>query len=38
MKLFILPRAFVLSALLSPAILASCSTANFIVSEWRNPA
>lgn len=38
MKLFNLPRPIVIAALISFLILAGCSTANFIVSEWRNPA
>ena len=38
MKLFNLPCPIVIAALMSFLVLASCSTANFIVSEWRNPA
>ena len=38
MKLFNLPRPFVIAELISFLVLAGCSTANFIVSEWRNPA
>jgi len=38
MKLFNLPRPIVIAALMSFLVLAGCSTANFIVSEWRNPA
>lgn len=38
MKLFNLPRTLVISALLNLLVHAGCSTANFIVSEWRNPA
>ena len=38
MKLFNLPRPIVIAELISFLVLAGCSTANFIVSEWRNPA
>lgn len=38
MKLFNLPRTLVIFALMNLSVHAGCSTANFIVSEWRNPA
>jgi hypothetical protein len=38
MELFRSPRIFVIAVLLSGPGFAGCSTANFIVSEWRNPA
>ena len=38
MELFRLPRIFLIAGMLSAAVFAGCSTANFIVSEWRNPA
>jgi len=33
-----LPRIIVVGALMTLLALAGCSTSNFIVSEWRNPA
>lgn len=38
MTLVTFPRPIVIAALMSLLVLAGCSTANFIVSEWRNPA
>ena len=38
MKPLISQRTFVIAALMHLLALAGCSTANFIVSEWRNPA
>ena len=38
MTVITLPRPMVMAALMSILVLGGCSTSNFIVSEWRNPA
>jgi hypothetical protein len=38
MTLLTFPRPSVIAALMSLFVLSGCSTANFIVSEWRNPS